>query len=96
MSPEWVAAAAAIAAVGVSVIALIASLKRANQDALKDDLNALSQQMKALEIDVAKNYVMRPQMDQAISALGQRLENLINNVTREIAELNRWLRKAPP
>lgn len=96
MTPEWITAIGSVVAVLVSIVALSTSLRRASQKDTDENNRALQMQVRALELDVARNYVMRAQLDQEITDLGKRLENLINNVAREVSDLNRWLRKSPP
>lgn len=57
------------------------------------ELRAMQQQMRALEMELAKNYVTRHEAQGQIDGVTRRLEDAIDGLRSEIADLNRFLRK---
>lgn len=75
----------------VSVAALVTSMNRAKQGVTEENIRALQSQMRALEMDVARNYMPRDQVHAAITDLGARLERAVGELSRQVENLGRDL-----
>lgn len=92
-SADWANAVASFLAVLVALISLGTSLRRARQDKTDADIAAVVKQVQALEVDIAGNYMKRDQVDSALSRLGEELKVSIRDLSRQVEDLNKFLRR---
>lgn len=82
---EWIASIGTAASVLVSIVAMIMSMGRANKVSVSADIQAVQIQMRALELDVARNYMTREQTTVEIKELAARLERSMEELARQVA-----------
>lgn len=96
MNAEWANALASFFAVLVASVSFMTSLRRARQDKTDEAIDAVVKQMQALELDVARHYATKEQIDKDISDLGERLERQLQQLAAGLEDLNRFLRRRDP
>jgi len=82
--------ASAIAAM-VALFTLVWNMRRQRAE----DINAIVNQVRALELEVARNYVTRAEIREELQGVADRLEKAVQNVESKLEELSRFIRERP-
>jgi uncharacterized membrane protein YhiD involved in acid resistance len=80
--------ASAIAAM-VALFTLVWNMRRQRAE----DINAIVNQVRALELEVARNYVTRAEIREELQGVADRLEKAVQNVESKLDELGRFVRE---
>jgi Mg2+ and Co2+ transporter CorA len=80
--------ASAIAAM-VALFTLVWNMRRQRAE----DINAIVNQVRALELEVARNYVTRAEIREELQGVADRLETAVRNVESKLEELSRFIRE---
>jgi Mg2+ and Co2+ transporter CorA len=80
--------ASAIGAI-VALFGLVWNMRRQRAE----DINAIVNQVRALELEVARNYVTRAEIREELQGVADRLETAVRNVESKLEELSRFIRE---